>query len=543
MKTYRPTTMAPNVMVSSPHYLATQAGVAILHDGGNALEAAIAIASTLAVVYPHMNGIGGDGFWLIYDAKQKRIRGLNASGRSGEKASISFYRDRHYQDIPTRGYFAANTVPGVVDGWGKIYHYSQKYLSGKVTWSTLLQSALTYAKDGFPVTPSQYDWTVNNVYDGQTNLQNYDEFSRIFLHDDHQPFQPGELMTLHDLACTLKEIADKGARSFYEGSITKAIVDDLEMNGGLLTLDDFFSHQSEWMEPLSVPYRDYTAFNLPPNTQGMTSLAILNILNQFDFHHIEEGSADYLHVIIEATKHAFFDRNQWLTDPEFTNIPLDQLLSESRAKERAEQIQMEKAINDVQPLDPKGDTVWFGVVDQAGNAVSCIQSIYHDFGSGIIPKGTGVLLQNRGSFFSLDSQHVNKLEPRKRTLHTLNPAMIVDHSGPMLIYGTMGGEGQPQTQAALVTRMIEYGMSPQEAIESPRWLYGRTWGAETNNIKIESRMSEQVINELKRRGHPIEMVAPFTDMMGHAGAILIDRKNGMKHGGADPRGDGMAIGF
>ncbi|MFA9457991.1 gamma-glutamyltransferase [Halalkalibacter sp. AB-rgal2] len=543
MKAYRPTTMAPEVMVTSPHYLASQAGVRVLHEGGNAWEAAIAVASTLAVVYPHMNGIGGDSFWLMYDAKSKCMRGLNASGRSGEKATIPFYHERNYQDIPTRGYLAANTVPGAVSGWEQVFYYSQKHLQGTARWSDLFKTAISYAENGFPVTPSQHYWTTCNVYNESTNLQNYREFKKTFLNDYCQPFQTGEVMTLHDLGSTLEEIAEKGARTFYEGSITKAMIEDIEQHDGMLTLDDFASHQSEWVTPLSVPYREYTAFNLPPNTQGMTSLSILNILNQFDFRHVDVDSADYVHLILEATKLAFSDRDQWLTDPHFVDIPIDELLSGDRAMQVAKQIQMSSALNHEKLLDPKGDTAWFGVVDRHGHAVSCIQSIYHDFGSGIIPKGTGVLLQNRGSFFSLNPEHINKLDPHKRTFHTLNPAMMTYSSEPLLVYGTMGGEGQPQTQAALVTKMIDYGMSPQEAIEAPRWLYGRTWGAQSNTVKVESRLRENVFNELKRRGHPIERVEPYTDMMGHAGAIWIDPENGMKYGGADPRGDGMAIGY
>lgn len=311
---------------------------------------------------------------------------------------------------------------------------------------------------------------------------------------------------------------------------------DLAAHGGVLTERDFASHTSSWVEPLSVNYRGYRAYNLPPNTQGLASLSILNILNNIDIANIPEGSAQYYHVVVEAIKRAFSDRDEYVTDPDFVDIPVEELLSEARGKEHAASITVE--MKELQPLDPKGDTVWFGIVDKDGNAVSFIQSIYHEFGSGFIPLGTGVLLQNRGSFFSLDEGHINCLQPKKRTFHTLNPAMLFADSKPVLVYGTMGGEGQPQTQAALVTRIVDY-----EAIEAPRWLYGRTWGASSNTLKLEGRISEHVQQKLAEAGHEIEIMPPLTDVMGHAGAIWIDQQTGVKFGGTDPRSDGAAVGY
>lgn len=275
----------------------------------------------------------------------------------------------------------------------------------------------------------------------------------------------------------------------------------------------------------------------------MASLEILNVLNNFDVKKLGEGSADYYHLMVEATKQAFADRDRYLSDPEFVEIPLERLLSVQHGKEQAARIRMDKTATNIKPLDPKGDTIWMGVVDAEGNAVSLIQSIYHDFGSGIVAGGTGVLLQNRGSFFSLDPAHINRLEPRKRTFHTLNPAMLLKDGKPYLVYGTMGGEGQPQTQAAIVTRIVDFGMSPQDAINGPRWLHGRTWGASSNDLKIEGRVPNKVTNELKKRGHPINVIADYTDTMGHAGAILIDPATGIRMGATDPRGDGTAVGY
>ena len=531
-------------VVTSPNYLASQAGLDVLRRGGTAVDAAIATASTLAVVYPQMCTLGGDNFWLIYNAKTGELKALNASGRSGEKATIDFYASKGLKKIPSRGYIAANTVPGVVSGWDAAYAYSKETMGSKMKWKELLASATDYAANGFPVSTSLAYWSKINTNPADSefrNLQRFDAFRKTYLHADGSPYTVGEVMRLPDLAVTLNQIADKGAQAFYKGDIAKRMVADLQANGGLLTLNDFASHKADWVNPISVNYRGYKAVNFPPNTQGMASLEILNVLNNFDIKAMGEGTADYYHALIEATKEAFVDRDKYLSDPDFVKIPLDYLLSPKHGKDQAARISMSKAATNLTPLDPKGDTIWLGVVDAQGNAVSLIQSIYHDFGSGIVAGGTGVLLQNRGSFFSLDPQHVNHLEPRKRTFHTLNPAMLLKNGKPYLVYGTMGGEGQPQTQAAIVTRVVDFGMTPQEAIAAPRWLYGRTWGASSNDLKLEGRIPQKVADELKRRGHPVRLIENYTDTMGHAGAILVDQTTGVRQGGTDPRGDGAAV--
>ncbi|MCX8581883.1 gamma-glutamyltransferase [Gilliamella sp. B3482] len=533
-------------MVTSPNYLATQAGIDVLHKGGNAVDAAIAVASTLAVVYPQMNTIGGDNFWLIYNAKTKELKGLNASGRSGSLATIDYYKNQGFHKIPSRGYLVANTVPGVVSGWDEAYQYASKNMKNALPWNTLFTSAIDYAENGFSVSPSLNYWSTINIDPKDKEfreLQRFSEFKKVFLKDDGQAYQIGEILKQPDLANTLKTIANKGAKEFYQGDIAKNIVNDLQSHGGVLTLDDFAKHRATWVAPIHVNYRQYTAYNLPPNTQGMASLEILNILNNFDIKSLGEGSADYYHLIIEATKQAFADRDKYLTDPDFNQIPLDLLLSTQHGQQQAKQIDMQKACVEIKPLDPKGDTVWFGVVDAEGNAVSIIQSIYHDFGSGIVAKDTGVLLQNRGSFFSLEPNHINRLEPNKRTFHTLNPAMLLKDNKPYLVYGTMGGEGQPQTQAAIVTRIVDFGMTPQDAINAPRWLHGRTWGASSNNLKVEGRIPNDVIHSLKLRGHDVQVIDDYTDTMGHAGAILIDTNHHLLMGATDPRGDGLAAGY
>ncbi|HJD97763.1 gamma-glutamyltransferase [Mailhella massiliensis] len=537
--------IATHGMVTSPNHLATQAGLDILRRGGNAVDAAIAAAVSLAVVYPHMCTPGGDNFWLIYNAKTGELLGLNASGRAGKKADIDFYTVRGVKKIPAHGYLAANTVPGAVSGWDEAYRFSKTALGTAIPWKALFASALSYAVEGFPVSTSFARWlAINTDTEGLATrrLQRFPEFARVFMKDGRRP-SVGDIFRQPDLARTLEKIAEKGAAEFYTGSIAERITDDLAEHDGLLSLEDFAAHKADWVTPIHVDYRDLTACNLPPNTQGMTSLELLNILNNFDINAMGEGSADYYHVLIEATKEALIDRDLYLSDPDFVSIPLDELLSKEHGKAQAARIRMDRAAGPLSPLDPKGDTVWLGVVDGDGNAVSLIQSIYHDFGSGIVAKDTGVLLQNRGSFFSLDPAHVNCLMPGKRTLHTLNPAMLLKNGRPFLVYGTMGGEGQPQTQAAIVTRVVDFGLTPQEAVTAPRWLYGRTWGSTSNNVKLEGRIPAAVAEELARRGHPVQNVQDYTDIMGHAGAILVNPEKGILQGASDPRSDGLAAGY
>lgn len=537
--------ISTNGIVTTPHYLASQAGLEILQQGGNAVDAAIAAAATLTVVYPHMNSLGGDNFWLIYNIKKRELKGLNASGRAGEKATIDLYQSQGYDRIPFRGYLAANTVPGAVSGWDLAYKYAQATINNSLPWQQLFASAIKFSENGFPNSQNQASWTQISIDADKEffNLQRFSGFRQIYLKSDRTIYQTGEIFKQSHLAQSLAAIASQGASEFYRGEIARKIVADLQDNGGILTLQDFAEHTANWVEPISVNYRDYIAYNLPPNTQGIASLSILNILNNFDLRKLGEGTTDYYHLIVEATKQAFSDRDKYVSDPDFVNIPLDWLLSSERGKELAAQINLQQAANQVQPLDPKGDTIWLGVVDKDGNAVSLIQSIYYEFGSGIVAGDTGILLQNRGCFFSLDPQHVNCLQPKKRTFHTLNPAMLFQNGKPYLVYGTMGGEGQPQTQAAIATRIVDFGFNVEDAISAPRWLQGRTWGVATNELKIEGRVSADIVRELSDRGHSVKVVEDYTDVMGHAGAILIDAETNIKYGAADPRSDGAAVGY
>jgi len=538
--------MAPGGMVSSPHYLASEAGVAVLRRGGTAIDGAIAAAAVLSVVYPHMCSIGGDNFWLIWDARAGALKALNGSGRSGAGCTIESYKRQGVDGaIPYRGFLAANTVPGALDGWATAYAYSRWRMGSPLLWSDLLQDAIRYAEDGYPVSPSQEFWTRVNL-DGaagpQRNLQRFEGFRRTYLTPDGRPHRAGAIMRQPDLSRTLKTIAYGGGRFFYEGDIARRVTAYLKAGGGVLTESDLAEHRSDWVEPLTVPYRDTVAVGFPPNTQGIAALSILNILNHLDVGSFGEGTADHVHAAVEATKLAFADRDRWVSDPAFLKAPTERLLAPSYGAARARQIAMDRA-GHYAPGDVGGDTVFLAAMDAGRNAVALIQSIYHDFGSAVVAGDTGVLLQNRGAFFSLDRRHPNRLEPRKRTFHTLIPAMLLRCGRPYLVYGTMGGEGQPQTQAAVVTRVVDFGMDVQQAIEAPRWLYGRTWGEDTGALQIEGRFPATVAEDLARRGHQVRRLEDWTDTMGHAQAILIDPVTGLLWGGADPRGDGAAIGF
>ncbi len=491
-------------MVTTPHYLASQAGLAVLRRGGNAVEAAVAAAAALTVVYPQMCTLGGDCFWLIHNARTGAMQGINASGRAGRRASRAVFAGM--DAIPSRGPLAAITVPGCVSGWEKALEYSSSSMGGAMAFGDLLEDAVRLCA-GVPCATSLADWLERDTErsDGQADLSRFHGFAGIFL-PHGRPLRAGEILVQRDLGRVLERLACEGPRDFYEGAVAEALVGGLAEAGGLLTMEDFRSHTADYVTPIATPYRDGVAFNLPPNTQGVSSLQILGMLNLMDVPAMGEGSADWVHAMVECTKLAFADRERFVTDPAFAPAPLEAMLSEEHLKECAARVDMGRARAHPCLLDPKGDTIWLGVVDREGSCVSLIQSIYNDFGSAVVPAGTGVLLQNRGCFFSLDPAHVNTLEPGKRTMHTLNPPMILKDGRPFLVYGTMGGEGQPQTQAAVVSRVMDFGMTPQEAVDAPRWLYGRAWGAATTSLQLEGRVAPDVRDEHVRRGHAVPAV-------------------------------------
>lgn len=516
-------------MIVSPHHLASAAGARILLAGGNAFDAAVAVSACLAVVYPHMTGLGGDAFWLTYSVSDQSVRAYNASGRSGHQAAREKFAGE--TAIPARGPRSAITVPGMVDGWEAIL---REY--GRLSLGEVLEPAIGYALDGFPMSADQQATTAQRAL----LLSEMPNTARIYLPGGRVP-AAGSRFVQRQLGESLRELAQYGRDAFYKGTLGRRITDYLGKQGGLLTLEDFAAHTGEWSKPVTGQYRGYELYQAPPNSQGFTGIMALKILEQFDLTGIAHGSFEYYHLCIEAVKLAFRDRNRYLSDPEFAEVPLEQLLSDSYIKQLASEIKMNHAV-DVDSKPMGGDTAFAAVVDREGNAVSFIQSLYFEFGSSVVAGDTGILLQNRGSFFSLDGSHVNRLEPNKRTFHTLMPAMACREGKPAILYGTQGGEGQPQTQTALVTRIVDYRMDPQRAIVEPRWLWGRTWGESNRDLKVESRLGNEAIDKLKRAGHSVKSVQPFDGLMGHAQAIVVD-DNGFRIGGTDPRCDGGAIGW
>ncbi|GKY86860.1 gamma-glutamyltransferase [Sinisalibacter aestuarii] len=546
-RTGRPPIYAMRGMVSSPHYLASESGMKALRQGGSAVDASIALNLTMAVVYSHMSGLGGDGFWLLAGGKTTGVEAIRASGPSAARATIEHYRKHGHTDaIPDRGPLAALTVPGALDGF-RIAH--ERY--GKLDWADLFEDAIHYARHGFAVTRSLADWLVAD----EALLRQYPGMAEIFL-PDGKPQREGGFIAQPGLADTLELIARKGARdAFYEGELAARICAGLRPGGSPLAPEDFADYHAEWVAPISTSYRGYDIYQLPPSTQGMTAIQVLNLLEGFDVAGWGDNTADYYHHMAEVLKVAAADRDEWLTDPNFVDIPLETLLSKPYADERRKLIRADRslAVDGIEPglrygaeFDkpaPRGGTVYFCVTDSDGLMVSKIQSPYYDFGACVMGGDTGIIMQNRGSFFSLDENHPNRLEPKKNTFHTIIPALAVRDGMPAIAYGTMGGEGQSQTQAAMLTRMIDFGYDVQQAIEAPRWLFGRTWGMESRDLWMESDIPENVLRELSVRGQPVKRVGRWDSIVGHAQAIRWNAGTGFYEGGADPRGDGCVIGY
>ncbi|CQR53929.1 gamma-glutamyltransferase [Paenibacillus riograndensis] len=514
-------------MVVSPHYLASAAGARILQKGGNAFDAAVAVSAALAVVYPHMTGLGGDAFWLTYSAGEGRVRAYNGSGRSGYGVCRDCYAGE--EAIPRRGVRSAITVPGMADSWSAV---QRGY--GRLTLGEVLEPAIGYAAGGFPLSPDQYG---NSVLAGAALSP---EAAAIYLPGGAVP-AAGSRFVQRQLAASLRLLAEGGRDAFYKGQIAGDISRYMRASGGYLTREDFADHQGNWDEPVSTDYHGYAVYQVPPNSQGFTALLALNILEHYNFGGIAHGSYEYYHLLVEALKLSFRDRDRVLTDPAFSRIPLEPLLDKQYASLLAASISPVKAA--ALSSEPVGrDTAYAAVVDEEGNGVSFIQSLYFEFGSGVVAGNTGILLQNRGSFFSLDPGHINTLEPHKRTFHTLMPAMACLDGKPAYLWGTQGGEGQPQTQSLLLTRMLHYGMDPQAAVDAPRFVWGRTWGEPTQELKVERRVAPEVLSKLSEAGHLVRSVGDYDGIVGHAHAISIDA-NGYRSGGTDPRCDGAAIGW
>ena len=519
-------------MVTAPHHLAAQAGLQVLREGGNAIEAMISAAATIAVVYPHMNSIGGDGFWLIH-LPSGEVLGIDACGRAGSRVSADLYKAAGLDTIPSRGPLAANTVAGTLSGWGEAERISHT-LGGHLPIGRLLEEAIHYAEQGVPVTAGQRRLTLEK----RGEMDDAPGFADLFMPGGEVP-QVGDRFTNPALGETLRQIATFGPDAFYHGDLAKVVAADLQRVGSPVCGDDLANHQVSRVEPLTVGVGGAQLYNMTPPTQGLASLQILALFDRLGITEAE-GFAHILG-LIEASKHAFIVRNREVTDPDYMSQPAAQFLDDGLLDEMANRIDPTQALPWPQPALP-GDTIWMGAVDRQGIAVSFIQSIYWEFGSGVVLPNLGVHWQNRGSSFMLDDAAQNALRPRRKPFHTLNPAMAQLDDGRVLTYGTMGGEGQPQTQAAVYSRYAMFGESLQQAITAPRWLLGRTWGEESTNLKVESRMDAAVIEALRAAGHDVAVVEPFTDMMGHAGAIAL-HPDGRLDGATDPRSDGSVAAF
>ncbi|MEO5766422.1 MAG: gamma-glutamyltransferase [Casimicrobiaceae bacterium] len=516
-------------MVTVPHHLAAQAGLSVLREGGNAIEAVVAAAATIAVVYPHMNSIGGDGFWLIGEPGKAPL-GIDACGRAAERATPGFYRERGCAAIPSRGPWAANTVAGAISGWQAALATSD----ARLPLSRLLADATWYARYGVPVTGSQQAYTTKFL----AELHGQPGFAAAYL-DAGRPAPAGALRRYPALAATLEQLAREGLDDFYRGGIAQALADDFQRLDCPLSGADLQRHTATRVEPLTVALGAGSVHNLPPPTQGLASLMILGIFDRL--HCAAADGYAHLHGLIEATKQAFLVRNRHVCEPQAMTVAPESFLSTAALDERARAIDPARA-RPWPELPAKGDTVWMGAVDGSGRMVSYIQSVYWEFGSGVVPESLGSAWQNRGSSFSLDPRSHLYLEPGRRPFHTLNPAYARLADGRTMVYGTMGGDGQPQTQAAIFSRYAMFGQQLQQAITAPRWLLGRTWGQESVTLKLESRIPEAVVQQLARAGHDLEMVDDYSDQVGHAGALVV-HPNGVISGAADPRSDGAVAGF
>jgi gamma-glutamyltranspeptidase len=536
INTGRPATLAPKGMVTSPHALASIAGVDVLRAGGSAVDAAIATAAVLAVVYPHMTGLGGDAFWLIHDGASGEISYLNGGGKAAAGASIAAVKARGLSEIPLRGIIPATlTVPGAVASWTEAH---ARY--GRLPLRRVLAAAVSYARDGFPVTArlSSFITMMRDDLAGQREAAN------IFLPDGSVP-APNSKIRNPDLAATLQAIADCGWSGFYEDSVAAELARFAQQAGGFFQAADFANQKASWGTPLTGNYRGVTIFNTPPPTQGFSVIEMLNLIEPYDLGDLL--GPDRVHLMVQAKQIAYHDRDQSLADPSFAEVPVEMLISKDYAHKRSALIDPMRALSwDKVPSfgSLAGDTVYVAAADRNGNAVSLIQSLYGAFGSCMVAGRTGVVLQNRSAYFSLDPAHPNGLAPGKIPMHTLIASMAKRGGKLSHVLGCMGADGQPQIQLQLYSAMLDHGLDIQQAIEMPRFLSGRfALGEARDTLHMEGRFPEATMAELARRGHIVDRWAEWNEMAGHAHGITIDPLSGMLCGGSDPRSDGAAIGY
>ncbi|CAH0407181.1 unnamed protein product [Chilo suppressalis] len=523
--------MAPRGMVVTPHHLATQSALNVLKEGGTAIDAAVAAAATLAVVYPHMNSIGGDGFWLIIPPNAEPFV-IEACGAAGRLAKKDFYKD--YAEIPQRGPKSAATVAGTVGGWHEALHYVTESGYRNFSRSKLLADAIYYAEHGFPISTSLAIF-LKDFYETESPSN---EFLEIFA-PNGEILKVGDKLYQHKLAKTLKTLAEEGFNSFYDGKLAEQIAEDMEILGMPITLEDLNTYAAVRKEPLRLQHSFGEILNVPPPTQGVVSLGILGILDQLRIKGDHEGT--FIHAAVEATKQGFLLRDEHITDPLYMEVDANFLLSPENIIRMAKNVDAHQSATITKCKGP-GDTVWLGVMDNKGYSVSFIQSVYHDFGSGVILPRSGILWHNRGVAFSLKKDHILSLKPGKKPFHTLNPAAAVLNDGRVMIYGTRGGDGQPQTQAAVFHRYVVQDLNLQKAVSAPRWLYGETLTKGVDTLKLEDRFDKNTVEYLKERGHKVEILEQFSEKMGQAGA-LVRHTNAVMEGAFDPRGDGSAAGF
>lgn len=527
--THRPLLMGTRWMITADHPLAAQAGAAVLESGGNAVDAAIAANLVMTAVRPHMCGIGGDLFMLIHMAGSGAFDALNGSGRAPAGATLEAYREKGYRSVPETG-IHTGTVPGAIAGWQAALERH-----GTLGLDTLLSRAIPYARDGFPVYPD----LVNAISEQRTALLASGTAGETFLPGGRVP-GVGQLLVQPRLTQTYQALLENGPDAFYRGPLGEALVAHSDTLGGFFSMDDLARHTVTWETPITTDYRGYTIATQPPSSQGIALLMQANMLAHRDIAAFAADSAELVHLMVEVKKLAFADRDAYVCDPAVHPVPVTPMLSRSQAGQRVNQVDPGRAAGarDARDFTRGGDdTIYLTVVDADGNAVVLIQSLYEAFGSCVMVPSTGMVLHNRGRGFSLDASHPNVLAPHKRPYHTLHPAMILKDNQPVILLGTPGADGQTQTNIQLVVDLIDFGADAQQANEAPRWRSNPD-----GSLMIENRFPEKTIAGLKARGHAVQVLEAYAEIMGSSQAIMIDPETGVLKAGADPRRQAYAIG-
>lgn len=523
----RPDVMGREAAVVSDHVLASAAGAAVLRRGGNAVDAAITMAAVLAVVRPHMNGVGGDNFLLIRQATTNRVFALNGSGRAGSKATPAFFTSRNLRQVPSSGILSVS-VPGAVRAWEDALARF-----GTIKLAEALQPAIEYAEHGFPVSTR----LSLDIGAEARKVAADTALARVFLQDGKAP-AAGTILVQKELAVTLRAIAGGGADALYKGPLADRIARFIEQEGGLLVSSDLASHRSQWQEPIRTTYAGKAILAFPPNSQGMTFLEMLNLAERIAPLHAPPNAAESIHALAEASKLAYDDRDRLLADPDFSQVPVERLISKAFAADRSRLFRADATWapdTSGTPPDGTGDTIYLAVVDKDGNAVSMIQSLFAAFGSGRMVPGTGITLHNRGALFELAASHPNVVAPGKRPFHTLSPAMALNDDGSLAIaFGTPGGDGQPQTLVQVLNNVLRGGMTPQQAVEAPRW---RVFAG--GRLGVEPGIDASTRSALEQRGHVVRVQEPSAEFGG--AQMIVIHASGARMVGADPRREAYGI--